>query len=125
MATGKYILNIVQLACKSSMKNFYLIFLHYNFYVNIASILFSGTFFRKMNMFESNLHRLELYSTNLEDIIEKRTDQLEQERQRSDMLLYGILPRSVRFLGGKYVFEMTPNYCFWCFGSLVQQLLIY
>lgn len=36
---------------------------------------------------------LEKYATNLEKIVDERTQQLVQERKRADQLLYQMLPR--------------------------------
>jgi hypothetical protein len=37
--------------------------------------------------------RLEEYASNLEDIVEERTQQLVEEKKKSEMLLYQILPK--------------------------------
>lgn len=41
---------------------------------------------------------LEQYSTNLEDLIRERTEELEVERKKTDNLLAQMLPRSVPLL---------------------------
>ncbi|XP_048242362.1 atrial natriuretic peptide receptor 1-like [Haliotis rufescens] len=47
------------------------------------------------NIVEALIHRLEDYASNLEDIVEERTQQLIAEKKKSEALLYQILPRSV------------------------------
>lgn len=41
------------------------------------------------------LHRLEKYATNLEELVEQRTHQLFLEKQKSDKLLFRMLPKYV------------------------------
>nr|XP_023419350.1 retinal guanylyl cyclase 1 [Cavia porcellus] len=50
---------------------------------------------RKMNIIDSMLRMLEQYSSNLEDLIRERTEELEQEKQKTDRLLTQMLPPSV------------------------------
>ncbi|KAL1779324.1 retinal guanylyl cyclase 1 [Sigmodon hispidus] len=50
---------------------------------------------RKMNIIDSMLRMLEQYSSNLEDLIGERTEELEQEKQKTDRLLTQMLPPSV------------------------------
>ncbi|KAM6175606.1 retinal guanylyl cyclase 1 [Erethizon dorsatum] len=50
---------------------------------------------RKMNIIDSMLRMLEQYSSNLEDLIRERTEELEQEKQKTDQLLTQMLPPSV------------------------------
>ena len=38
------------------------------------------------------LQRLEKYASNLEDIVDQRTQQLMEEKQKTDLLLYRMLP---------------------------------
>ncbi|XP_035295236.1 retinal guanylyl cyclase 1 isoform X1 [Cricetulus griseus] len=47
---------------------------------------------RKMNIIDSMLRMLEQYSSNLEDLIRERTEELEQEKQKTDRLLTQMLP---------------------------------
>ncbi|XP_046567278.1 atrial natriuretic peptide receptor 1-like [Haliotis rubra] len=47
------------------------------------------------NIVEALIHRLEDYASNLEDIVEERTQQLIAEKKKSEALLYQILPKSV------------------------------
>ncbi|GAB1296283.1 Retinal guanylyl cyclase 1 [Apodemus speciosus] len=50
---------------------------------------------RKTNIIDSMLRMLEQYSSNLEDLIRERTEELEQEKQKTDRLLTQMLPPSV------------------------------
>ncbi|XP_062341849.1 retinal guanylyl cyclase 1 [Osmerus eperlanus] len=50
---------------------------------------------KKTNIIDSMLRMLEQYSTNLEDLIRERTEELEVERQKTDHLLAQMLPKSV------------------------------
>ncbi|XP_037665272.1 retinal guanylyl cyclase 1 [Choloepus didactylus] len=50
---------------------------------------------RKMNIIDSMLRMLEQYSSNLEDLIQERTEELELEKQKTDRLLTQMLPPSV------------------------------
>ncbi|XP_053575462.1 retinal guanylyl cyclase 1 [Bombina bombina] len=50
---------------------------------------------RKTNIIDSMLRMLEQYSSNLEDLIRERTEELEVEKQKTDKLLTQMLPSSV------------------------------
>ncbi|XP_053703001.1 retinal guanylyl cyclase 1 [Synchiropus splendidus] len=50
---------------------------------------------RKTNIIDSMLRMLEQYSSNLEDLIRERTEELEVERQKTDNLVAQMLPKSV------------------------------
>ncbi|XP_073903027.1 retinal guanylyl cyclase 1 [Castor canadensis] len=50
---------------------------------------------QKMNIIDSMLRMLEQYSSNLEDLIRERTEELELEKQKTDRLLTQMLPPSV------------------------------
>ncbi|KAI1898783.1 hypothetical protein AGOR_G00075920 [Albula goreensis] len=50
---------------------------------------------KKTNIIDSMLRMLEQYSSNLEDLIRERTEELEVERQKTDRLLAQMLPRTV------------------------------
>ncbi|KAI1903211.1 hypothetical protein AGOR_G00024890 [Albula goreensis] len=50
---------------------------------------------KKTNIIDSMLRMLEQYSSNLEDLIRERTEELEVERQKTDNLLAQMLPKSV------------------------------
>ena len=42
---------------------------------------------------DSMLQKLEKYADNLENIVQHRTSELMEEKQKTDMLLYRMLPR--------------------------------
>jgi hypothetical protein len=48
--------------------------------------------FRKVDIVDSMLRKLEKYADNLENLVQQRTAELEGEKQKSDMLLYRMLP---------------------------------
>uniref|UniRef100_UPI00398E4D35 LOW QUALITY PROTEIN: retinal guanylyl cyclase 1-like n=2 Tax=Pristiophorus japonicus TaxID=55135 RepID=UPI00398E4D35 len=50
---------------------------------------------KKTNIIDSMLRLLEQYSSNLEDLIRERTEELEIEKQKTDWLLTQMLPASV------------------------------
>uniref|UniRef100_H3CB04 Guanylate cyclase n=1 Tax=Tetraodon nigroviridis TaxID=99883 RepID=H3CB04_TETNG len=50
---------------------------------------------KKANIIDSMLRMLEQYSSNLEDLIRERTDELEVERTKTDKLVGQLLPKSV------------------------------
>ncbi|KAM9331659.1 retinal guanylyl cyclase 1 [Pholidichthys leucotaenia] len=50
---------------------------------------------KKTNIIDSMLRMLEQYSSNLEDLIRERTEELEVERQKTDSLVAQMLPKSV------------------------------
>ena len=45
---------------------------------------------------DSMLAKLEKYSSNLEELVQHRTKQLVEEKKKTDMLLYRMLPRYVQ-----------------------------
>ncbi|WAR02467.1 ANPRA-like protein [Mya arenaria] len=47
-----------------------------------------------LNIVDVILQRLEKYASNLEELVDQRTQQLMQEKQRSDTLLYRMLPKT-------------------------------
>ena len=47
---------------------------------------------RKFDIMDSMLQKLEKYADNLENIVEQRTAELMDEKQKTDMLLYRMLP---------------------------------
>uniref|UniRef100_A0A8C6NRY7 Guanylate cyclase n=1 Tax=Nothobranchius furzeri TaxID=105023 RepID=A0A8C6NRY7_NOTFU len=50
---------------------------------------------RRANIIDSMLRMLEQYSSNLEDLIRERTDELEVERNKTEKLVGQLLPKSV------------------------------
>nr|XP_033802195.1 retinal guanylyl cyclase 2 isoform X2 [Geotrypetes seraphini] len=50
---------------------------------------------KKTNIIDSMLRMLEQYSSNLEDLIRERTEELEMEKQKTEQLLTQMLPPSV------------------------------
>jgi len=49
----------------------------------------------KNNILDNMLDMMERYTTNLEAIVDERTDQLVQEKKKTEALLYKMLPRTV------------------------------
>ncbi|XP_059220787.1 guanylate cyclase 32E [Stomoxys calcitrans] len=49
----------------------------------------------KPNIFDNMLSIMEKYAYNLEGLVQERTNQLYEEKKKTDMLLYQMLPRSV------------------------------
>ena len=49
---------------------------------------------RKVDIVETMIQKLEAYANNLEDMIERRTTELIEEKDKTDKLLYRMLPRS-------------------------------
>ena len=47
---------------------------------------------RKMNIVDTMFRMLEKYSTDLEELVRDRTTQLEDEKKKTDTLLYRMLP---------------------------------
>ncbi|XP_033748554.1 atrial natriuretic peptide receptor 2-like [Pecten maximus] len=50
---------------------------------------------KKMNIMDNMIHLLEAYSNNLEELVTSRTEELAQEKQKTDKLLYNMLPPMV------------------------------
>lgn len=48
-----------------------------------------------MDIVDSVMQKLEKYAENLETLVSRRTAELEGEKQKTDMLLYRMLPRLV------------------------------
>jgi len=48
---------------------------------------------RKFDIMDTMLHKLEKYADNLENIVQQRTAELIDEKQKTEMLLYRMLPR--------------------------------
>ena len=49
--------------------------------------------YRKLNIFDNMMAIMERYATKLEEIVEERTDQLREEKKRTEALLNQMLPR--------------------------------
>lgn len=45
------------------------------------------------NLMDDLVLRMEQYANNLEALVEEKTDQLSQEKRRSEELLFQVLPR--------------------------------
>jgi len=68
---------------------------------NVHDVLYIGTklqwkFYRKSNIFDNMIAIMEKYSKNLEEIVEERTNQLREEKRRTEELLHQMLPEWVR-----------------------------
>lgn len=50
-------------------------------------------FCRKPNIFDNMLSIMEKYAYNLEGLVQERTNQLYEEKKKTDMLLNQMLPR--------------------------------
>ena len=50
---------------------------------------------RNVNIVDSMLNRMEKYANNLEEIVSQRTSQLMEEKKKTDMLLFRMLPKYV------------------------------
>lgn len=49
--------------------------------------------FRKPHIFDNMIAMMEKYADNLEVLVDERTDQLIEEKKKTDALLYEMLPR--------------------------------
>lgn len=45
-----------------------------------------------MNIMDNMIHMLEAYSNNLETLVTERTEELAREKQKTDLLLFQMLP---------------------------------
>ena len=48
---------------------------------------------RKLNVLDVMVDRLEKYADNLEEVVQQRTSQLMEEKKKTDILLYRMLPK--------------------------------
>lgn len=54
---------------------------------------------------DTMIQMLERYSTNLEEVVQERTEQLNKERQKTEKLLYRMLPEWVfDFVNSRFFF---------------------
>ncbi|XP_052799084.1 atrial natriuretic peptide receptor 1-like [Mya arenaria] len=51
--------------------------------------------YKKANVVDNMMAMMEKYTTNLEDIVTERTEQLQEEKRKTDALLYRMLPKKV------------------------------
>ena len=51
--------------------------------------------YRKLNLVDSMVQKLEKYANNLETIVAERTKELVAEKEKTDQLLHKMLPKSV------------------------------
>ena len=49
--------------------------------------------YRKVNIMDNMINKLEKYACNLEDIVSHRTSELVEEKKKTDSLLYRMLPQ--------------------------------
>ena len=48
-----------------------------------------------MDIIDNILDKLEKYANNLEELVQERTEKLLEEKKKTDLLLYRLLPPSV------------------------------
>lgn len=82
----KYNLNSVLYICKHLMAFQPFCFL------DIKSQEIEFFFYRKINIMDNMIQMLEAYSNNLEQLVTERTEELALEKQKTDRLLYNMLP---------------------------------
>lgn len=56
------------------------------------------------NLMDDLVLRMEQYANNLEALVEEKTDQLSQEKRRSEELLFQVLPRLVLMRNDWFLF---------------------
>ena len=60
--------------------------------LKLVEVIYSAFFHRKTNIMDNMIHMLESYSNNLETLVSERTEELAREKQKTDLLLYQMLP---------------------------------
>lgn len=55
--------------------------------------LFNTSFLRKISVIDNILALMEKYTNNLEEVVAERTSQVQEEKKKTEALLYSILPR--------------------------------
>jgi hypothetical protein len=63
--------------------------------VNLCSAVIINFVFRKVDLVDAMLQRLEKYADDLESLVQQRTADLEDEKLKTEKLLYRMLPRWV------------------------------
>ena len=79
----------------------------------IDDMVFVSRHFRRVDIMDAMIQRLEAYSSNLEELVAERTKQLSEEKKKTDALLYQMLPR--------YVSVCAFVVWFLCFGYIFVQ----
>ncbi|EDV22105.1 uncharacterized protein TRIADDRAFT_29353, partial [Trichoplax adhaerens] len=64
-------------------------------FATVRKLIKKSSFGKETDIMENMVNLLERYANNLEDIVEERTQQLIDEKKRTDELLYRMLPKSV------------------------------
>ncbi|KAH7942885.1 hypothetical protein HPB52_002062 [Rhipicephalus sanguineus] len=86
----------------------------------------------KPSIVDNMLSMMETYATNLEALVDQRTDQLAQEKRRADALLYEMLPRQVICWFTRLSAQSTPmevvellNDLYTCFDAVIENYAVY
>ena len=58
-----------------------------------ANALYLYTIIRKPNIFDNIMIMMEKYTYNLEGLVQERTDQLVEEKKKTEALLHRVLPK--------------------------------